>query len=68
MNRHDITILKADKGVAVVIMNTNDYIGEGNRQLNNTEFYTSVNTGKTQANTELINTRIRNFATDKLIT
>ena len=66
MNRDDIIILKADKGVAIVIMNTNDYIEEGNRQRNNTEFYPSVDTDTTQANTELINTSIRNFANDKL--
>ena len=68
MNRDDIIILKADKGGVVVMMNTNDYIEEGNRQLNNTELYTSIDTDPTQANTELINTSIRNFATDKLIT
>ena len=67
MNRDDI-ILKADKGGAVVTMNTNDYIEEGNRQHNNTEFYTSVDTDPTQAKTDLINTSIRNFAKDKLIT
>ena len=32
MNIDDIIILKADKGGDVVIMNTNDYIEEGNRQ------------------------------------
>ena len=58
MNRDNIIILKADKGGTVVIMNTNDYIEEGNTQLNNTEFYTSVDTDPTQAKTELINTRI----------
>ena len=36
---NDITIKKADKGAAVVIMNTTDYIREGYRQLSNPDFY-----------------------------
>ena len=34
-----IVIKKSDKGTNVVIMNRNDYIKEGNRQLDNTSFY-----------------------------
>ena len=68
INRDDIIILKADKGGAVVIMNTKDYIEEANRQLNNTDFYTSVDMDPTQAHAELINTSIRNFVKEKLIT
>ena len=68
INRDDIIILKADKGGAVGIMNTKDYIEEANRQLNNTDFYTSVDMDPTQAHAELINTSIRNFVKEKLIT
>ena len=68
INRDDIIILKADKGGAVVIMNTKDYIEEANRQLNNTDFYTTVDMDPTQAHAELINTSIRNFVKEKLIT
>ena len=32
----DITIQKADKGSAVVVMNTTEYLREGYRQLNDT--------------------------------
>ena len=35
----NIVIKKADKGTAVVIMNTTDYINEANRQLSDTNFY-----------------------------
>ena len=35
----DIVIKRADKGSAVVVMNTHDYIAEGLRQLSNTDHY-----------------------------
>ena len=35
----DLVIKKADKGSNIVVMNTNDYIKEGERQLNNSTFY-----------------------------
>ena len=36
---NDIIIRKADKGSAVVIMNTKDYLREGYRRLQDTNFY-----------------------------
>ena len=38
----DIVIKKADKGSAVVIMNTTDYLREGYRQLQDTNFYQKI--------------------------
>jgi hypothetical protein len=35
----DIIIKKADKGSAVVVMNTTDYLREGLRQLQDRKFY-----------------------------
>ncbi len=41
-NNRDIVIKKADKGSCVVIMNTDDYIKEGHRQLSDSKFYKKV--------------------------
>ena len=38
----DIVIKKANKGSAVVVMNTTDYLREGYRQLSDTKFYTKL--------------------------
>ena len=37
-----ITIKKADKGSAVVVMNTTDYLREGYRQLQDEQFYQKI--------------------------
>ena len=38
----EIVIKKADKGSAVVVMNTTDYLREGYRQLSDSKFYTKL--------------------------
>ena len=43
----ELTIKKADKGSAVVVMNTKDYIVEAERQLNQTQSYISLATDPT---------------------
>jgi len=48
-NNSDIIIKPADKGSAVVIMNTKDYIVEANRQLCNTIHYQKTDINLTQA-------------------
>ena len=44
----EIVIQKADKGSAVVVMNTTDYLREGYRQLSDTQFYTKLSHDSTQ--------------------
>ena len=46
--RDDIIITKADKGGAVVIWNTNDYIEEANRQLNDASAYKKLDADPTE--------------------
>ena len=55
--RNDITIKPADKGSAVVVMDTQQYIEEGNRQLKNTNFYKQLQSDPTDS----ITTEIRNI-------
>jgi hypothetical protein len=43
-SQHEIVIKPADKGSAVVIMNRANYIQEGYRQLNNTQYYRKLTT------------------------
>ena len=49
-----IVIKKADKGSAVVIMQTTDYLREGYRQLNDRDFYTKLTEDPTQSISERI--------------
>ena len=53
-----IVIKNADKGGAVVVLNTTDYIKEGLRQLSDPYFYTDTPTDLTHTNTEYINAYI----------
>jgi hypothetical protein len=50
-----ITIKKADKGSAVVIMNTTDYLREGYKQLNDQTFYQKLDHDPTKAIATKIN-------------
>ena len=47
-NNRDIIIKKADKGSNIVIMNRCDYVKEGLRQLNNSEFYCKTDNDLTE--------------------
>ena len=53
-NNHDIIIKPADKGSAVVLMNRDDYIKEGHRQLSDTQFYRKMNRNMTHEHNEQI--------------
>ena len=48
VKRSDITIKKADKGSAIVVMNTVDYIQEANSQLSDDKFYVKTPTDYTE--------------------
>ena len=59
--REDIVITKADKGGAVVIWNTDDYIVEAERQLNDTSSYKKLENDPTQENVARIQTVLDQF-------
>ena len=54
-NNRDIIIKSVDKGGATVILNTNNYISEAMRQLNNEEYYKKVEKDLTSDHEQLIN-------------
>ena len=53
-NNGNITIKPADKGSAVVVMNTSDYIEEALRQLSDTKFYEKTTRNLTEQHTQEI--------------
>ncbi len=52
--RRDIIIKPADKGSAVVIMNVNDYLSEGYRQLADRNFYRPIDVDLTEDHTNIV--------------
>ncbi|CAH2300453.1 Hypothetical predicted protein, partial [Pelobates cultripes] len=60
-NNHAITIKPADKGGAVVIMNTQDYIKEGDRQLSDDKYYRKLNEDPTKEYTSQLRELIKSF-------
>ena len=61
-NNPHIIIKPADKGSAVVIQNTTDYISEIDRQLSNTKFYKQLDHNSTQQH----NVEVTNLLTEML--
>ena len=61
-NKDIIVIKPADKGSAVVIMNTADYIKEGERQLNDPLFYKNIDNNLTATHNDQIHTTIDDMA------
>ena len=59
--QEDITITKADKGGAVVIVDVKDYEKETERQLNNTKNYRKLHEEPTAINNKLVNDMIERF-------
>ena len=62
-----IVIKPADKGGAVVVLNTTDYIKEGLRQLSDVNFYIQTPTDLTHTHTEDINTFLKTLLDDEEI-
>ena len=58
----------ADKGSAVVIQNRDDYIKEGLRQLNDTNFYKQVDKDLTVDHKNLVSSKVNNMLTSGEIT
>ena len=51
----EIIIKRADKGSAVVIQNTTDYIKEAEKQLSDTKFYLAQNQDLTETHSQQVN-------------
>ena len=66
-NREDIIITKADKGGAVVIWDTKDYIAEAERQLNDITTYEKLESDPTDRHIEIIKITLQNFKTQGII-
>ena len=64
----NIIIKKADKGSAVVVMNTTDYLKEGYRQLSDEQFYQKIPTDITSDISEKIATQLTTMRSLNLIT
>ena len=65
--RNDIIITHADKGGALVIIDILDYLKEADRQLKDTNFYTTLDHNPTEKHTEIINETIKTFMKEKLL-
>ena len=61
---HNIIIKPADKGSAVVVMNRDDYIAEGYKQLSDTNFYMKVDTDLTEHHRQLVQSYINKMYDD----
>ena len=59
----DIIIKKADKGSAVVIQDKIDYINEGLKQLNDTNFYKQIDFDMTPYHNNLVVSKINEMRT-----
>ena len=57
-NRTDIVIKPADKGGALVIMDSKDYFPEGMRRLNDRNYYQKLNRNPTEEHENLVNNTI----------
>jgi hypothetical protein len=63
-----IVMKKADKGSCVVVMNTNDYITEGLRQLNNAEHYQALDNDPTDKFSQDVRSTLDTMLMDELPT
>ena len=64
-SRSDIIIKPADKGGAVVVMNTSDYTAEAHKQLSDTKFYKQLDYDPTEEHKLLVKRTILDLITEK---
>ena len=67
LQRNDIIITNVDKGEAVVIMHTDIYTAECQRQLNNTDSYKTLENDPRPKNNKFANDTIQRFKNDRYI-
>ena len=65
--RKDLIITNADKGGAVVIMDTDSYIKEANRQLSDKASYKQLTQDPTLQHNRMVNQAIERFKNEKLL-
>ena len=65
--RKDLIITNADKGGAVVIMDTDSYIKEANRQLSDKASYKQLTQDPTLQHNRMVNQTIERFKNEKLL-
>ena len=65
--RKDLIITDADNGGAVVIMDTDSYIKEANRQLSDKASYKQLTQDPTLEHNRMVNQTIERFRNEKLI-
>lgn len=61
-SRTDVVIKPADKGVAIVIMDSDDYIKDGLCQLNDSNFYEHLTCDPTVGNTKIVTETLATLA------
>ena len=65
--RECIIIMRANNGGAVVIMDIIDFVKEGNRQLNNINYYPELSYDITKQHDEITNETTKTFTKEKLL-
>ena len=65
--REDFVFTKVDKGRAIVILNVEDYIKEGNKELKDQNYYERINHDPTHEHMKIINNTIETFYCVKVL-
>ena len=65
--RNNPIITKADKGGTVVVIDTDNYIKEANRQLSDKASYKQLTEDPTLQNNRMVNQTIKRFKNEKLL-
>ena len=67
MKRNDLVITKADKDVATVILDVEEYIAKANEQLQDNSFYEKLNVDPTAKYSDIVNRAIERFRKQELL-